>query len=283
MPITPSHAVVALPFVRSPLQPAAIAVGAMAPDLPLFVRATPLSYAVTHDFAWVALTAFVAFVLLLVWRMLLRPAARELSPRWLAARLPGGWRVPARTGVVETLSLHGQVSASWRGVGILAISLVIGVVSHITWDLFTHEGRWGAAVLPVIGERWGPLPGYSWLQHGSSVVGGVILLGCAAWWLRRATATASVDRVFGSWVRWAWWLSLPLTLVVAWAVGLAVSGPLTTQFTVAHLGYRVLPPAVAVWGVVTAALCLAVQLRARRRRSGSAVDGNADGGADFSG
>ena len=38
MPFTPSHAVVALPFVRTPLVPAAIAVGAMAPDLPLFVR-----------------------------------------------------------------------------------------------------------------------------------------------------------------------------------------------------------------------------------------------------
>ena len=33
MPFTPSHAVVALPFIRSPLVPAAIAVGAMTPDL----------------------------------------------------------------------------------------------------------------------------------------------------------------------------------------------------------------------------------------------------------
>lgn len=38
MPFTPSHAIVALPFVRSPLAPAAVAVGAMAPDLPLFTR-----------------------------------------------------------------------------------------------------------------------------------------------------------------------------------------------------------------------------------------------------
>ncbi|WP_262927685.1 DUF4184 family protein [Microbacterium sp. NIBRBAC000506063] len=48
MPFTPSHAVVALPFVRTPLLPAAIAVGAMAPDLPLFLRGTPLTYQVTH-------------------------------------------------------------------------------------------------------------------------------------------------------------------------------------------------------------------------------------------
>lgn len=271
MPITPAHAVVALPFVRSPLQPAAIAVGAMAPDLPLFVRGSPLSYAVTHDFAWMALTALVAFVLLLVWRMLLRPAARELSPRWLAARLPGGWDASARAGVIETLSLRGQASVSWRGVAMVVVSLLIGVISHITWDLFTHEGRWGAAAIPAIGERWGPLPGYSWLQHGSSVVGAFVLSACAVRWLRTASATASIDRVLPAWARWGWWLSLPLALSVAWVVGLAVSGPLTTQFTVAHLAYRVLPPAVAVWGVVTAALCLAVQLRGRPRRNGSAV------------
>ena len=45
MPLTPSHAVVALPFVRTPLLPAAIAVGAMAPDLPLFLRDTPVAAA----------------------------------------------------------------------------------------------------------------------------------------------------------------------------------------------------------------------------------------------
>ncbi len=48
MPFTPSHAVVALPFVRTPLLPAAIAIGAMTPDLPLFLRGTPLSYQATH-------------------------------------------------------------------------------------------------------------------------------------------------------------------------------------------------------------------------------------------
>jgi hypothetical protein len=56
MPFTPSHAVIALPFVRTPLVPAAIAIGAMAPDLPLFVRGLPLHYGVTHSFAWLPAT-----------------------------------------------------------------------------------------------------------------------------------------------------------------------------------------------------------------------------------
>jgi hypothetical protein len=52
MPFTVSHAVVALPFVRTPLLPAAIAIGAMTPDLPLFVRGTPVSYQLTHTNSW---------------------------------------------------------------------------------------------------------------------------------------------------------------------------------------------------------------------------------------
>ena len=80
MPFTPSHAVVALPFLRTPLVPAAIAIGAMAPDFPLFVRGLPLHYGLTHSLWWLPLTIVIALALLLVWRCVLRPAARELSP-----------------------------------------------------------------------------------------------------------------------------------------------------------------------------------------------------------
>lgn len=265
MPITPSHAVVALAFLRTPLPPAAIAVGAMAPDLPLFVPATPLSYAITHSFAWVLLTAAVALSLLLIWRMLLRPAARELSPLWLATRLPREWDATATAGARETFSRRGQPASSWGGAALLGLALVIGVASHIAWDLFTHQGRWGVTVFPAIGQRWGPLPGYSWLQHGSSVVGFTVLIVCAVWWLRRADAVASGPRLLPSWVRWGWWLSLPIALATGWAVGIATLGPLTPEFTVAHLAYRVLPAACAVWAAITLGLCVAVQLRARGR------------------
>src|SRR5690606_22770748 len=74
MPFTPSHAVVALPFVRTLLVPAAIAIGAMTPDLPLFLRGFGVSYSFTHTLANVLWTAVIAAVLFLVWRAVLRPA-----------------------------------------------------------------------------------------------------------------------------------------------------------------------------------------------------------------
>ncbi|GAA1987167.1 DUF4184 family protein [Microbacterium pumilum] len=275
MPFTPSHAVIALPFVRTPLVPAAVAVGAMAPDLPLFVRAGGLDYAKTHDLAWLPATILLALALLLVWRCLLRPAVRELSPEWLASRFPRAWDRGSARALLDTFGIAAERRpgrprrwhASWLGIALLLLSLAIGVVSHIVWDLFTHEGRWGAEVVPALNDRWGPLTGYKWLQHGSSVIGLVILAVWATIWLVKRDAAAAVIRVLPRWVRWAWWISLPVILAAAWLNGLAAYGPLDSDFTIAHLGYRVLPPACALWGVITLALCVVVQVvRSMRER-----------------
>jgi hypothetical protein len=275
VPFTPSHAVVALPFVGTRLVPAAVAVGAMAPDLPLFVRAGPLGYSRTHDLAWLPATTLLALALLLVWRSILRPASRELAPRWLAARLPADWDDGAARAARDTLGIRRVGTTgrsrrrrfSWSGMLLLLASLALGVASHILWDLFTHEGRWGVALVPALDEQWGPIVGYKWLQHASSVLG---LAAIAVWvflWLRRRARAASVSRHLPGWLRWTWWLSLPTLLILAWLVGLAMFGPLDARFTVAHLGYRVLPPACALWGLLTVALAISVQV-SRSRRSG---------------
>jgi hypothetical protein len=167
----------------------------------------------------------------------------------------------------ETL---GGAKPSVVSLALLALSLLLGVVSHIVWDLFTHEGRGGVSLLPVLAEQWGPMPGYKWAQHGSSALGLVILGVWAGLWLRRRRPVA-VDRVTPGAVRWIWWVSLPVTLVVAWLVGLAMFGPLTTEWTAQHLAYRVLPVAVAGWGAATLVLAVAVSAirasSASRRRS----------------
>lgn len=273
MPFTPSHAVVALPFVRTPLVPAAIAVGAMAPDLPLFVRGLPFHYGRTHDLVWLPATVGLALVLLLIWRAVLRPGVRDLSPEWLAVRLPREWDAPASRALRETLAITGSPEGSGRrrvsvrGMLLLVVSLLIGVVSHIVWDLFTHEGRWGVQTVPGLESEWGPLPGFTWLQHGSSAVGLAIIGVWALVWLARRPVGPAGDRVLPRAVRWIWWMALPLVLAAAWFGGLAVLGPLDAEFTVAHLAYRVLPPACALWGAMTVAVCVVVQaVRASRRR-----------------
>lgn len=257
MPFTPSHAVVALPFVRTPLVPAAIAVGAMTPDLPLFLRGLPVSYGLTHDVRWLAVTTLVALVLLLLWRLLLRPAARSLAPTWIGERLPSTWDAGVRAAWRETFP--GTVSS----VLLLVASLVLGVLSHIAWDAFTHEGRLGEQLFPALGQAWGPLLGIKWLQHGSSAVGLLLIAVWAIVWMRRA-APHPVVRPVVSAVRWIWLAALPVALGTAWVIGLVVWGPLTAEFTVAHLAYRVLPLACAVWAGATVVLCLVVTVTRAR-------------------
>ncbi|MDY0830650.1 DUF4184 family protein [Microbacterium sp. BG28] len=261
MPFTPSHAVAALPFVRTPLVPAAIAVGAMTPDLPLFVRGLPVTYGLTHDLRWLPVTMLVALALLLLWRALLRPAARELAPGPIAERLPAGWDAPARTIWRETFG----VSAG--AVLLLVASLAIGVASHIAWDAFTHEGRLGSQIFPALEQQWGPLVGIKWLQHGSSAIGLVIIAVWALLWLRRRPRVPYAPRT-PRWVGAVWVTALPAVLIAAWGIGLAVYGPLTSEFAVAHLAYRVLPQACAVWAVGTLVLCAVV---VRRRSRGIAT------------
>jgi hypothetical protein len=270
MPFTPSHAVVALPFVRTPLVPAAIAVGAMTPDLPIFLRGIGLQYSFTHSWAWLPVTVVIALVLLLIWRCILRPAARDLVPTALAERLPREWDAGALASARETFAPHrpgaepGPVSPA--SILLLVLSLALGVASHIAWDLFTHIDRWGMQVLPVLAQNWGPLVGYKWLQYASSALGLLIIGIWAVWWLARRRRGAVSNRAPG-FVRVAWWLSLPVFLAVAWIGGLVLLGPLRPGFSVAHLAYLVLPPAVGVWGGLTLVLAIVLQLMRRSRSS----------------
>jgi len=261
MPFTPSHAVVALPFVRTPLMPAAVAIGAMTPDLPLFLRGVGLSYGFTHQPTNIVWTVLVAFVLLLVWRIVLRPALVALAPDALAARLPDDWRTTGPSAALDVVVPRRR----FGDVVLLAVSLLIGVLSHIVWDLFTHEGRWGVDALPLLQQSWGPLSGYKWLQHGSSALGLLILAGYALVWLRRRRVVPR-SRPLPVWLRWTWYLALPAFLITAWLLGLAAYGPLTPAFTLQHLAYRTLPPAAGLWGAVTVLLCAGIVLTTRGRR-----------------
>ncbi len=288
MPFTPSHAVVALPFVRTPLPPAAIAVGAMTPDLPLFVRGLGPSYVQTHSLVSLPLTLLLALALLLLWRCVLRPASRALAPAWVATRLPGEWDERAGAAFRATFGIRPRDAAGKPGprtvfaasvftgttvatTALLLLALAIGIATHILWDAFTHEGRSGTELLPILAERWAPiggyeLPGYKWLQHGSSVVGLVILAVYGVIWWRKRPHTSSTRTVPG-WVRVSWWLSLPLFLLGAWLWGMVALGPLTAEWTVAHLAYRVLPPACAIFGLVTIALCIGIQVARGSQRA----------------
>jgi hypothetical protein len=213
MPFTASHAIVALPFARTAVPAGAVAIGAMAPDLPLFFPWI-VPYSATHglpSLLWTSLP--IALVLYAIWRLAIRPAASGLLlPEGLRARMPWAWDRPQRP------------EHPVRGAALVLLAALIGVSTHVFWDLFTHRGRLGSVWFPVLGEQWGALEGTAWLQHGSSALG---LAGIAVWAVlaaRRAGVVHRVETRAVGVVRVAAWAAAGVVLVGWFGAGLARDG-----------------------------------------------------------
>lgn len=185
MPFTLSHAAAVLPAVRrtgrarGPLVASALILGSFAPDTFYFADAVVegvMSYGTfTHSLPGV-LTADAALTAALVacWLLLREP---------LIALLPHAWR-----GRVHAFA-RGE---HWRGRQLLSLALwfylsaVLGSLTHVVWDSFTHLDRWGTNALPELGEPLAfGLPLYSYLQYGTSAIAACALLWFTATALRR--------------------------------------------------------------------------------------------------
>ncbi len=68
--------------------------------------------------------------------------------------------------------------------------MVLGALTHIVWDSFTHAGRWGVEVVPWLHTEHLGLPGYKWTQFASGLLG---LAALVIWCLRRLAETAPDD------------------------------------------------------------------------------------------
>lgn len=134
MPFPLAHPAAVLPFLRKPLVASALVAGAVAPDLlyvgPLYHLATryihgSLTLTLTHDL-WSAfwLDPLLALLILLGFHLVVKRPLLALAPAALAGRLPAPSAPLRRPSAVE---------AFW-----IAVSTVIGALTHVLWDSFTH-------------------------------------------------------------------------------------------------------------------------------------------------
>ncbi|MGV9640125.1 DUF4184 family protein [Streptomyces sp. NPDC004822] len=185
MPFTLSHAAAVLPAVRTGgtgragLVPAVLVTGSFAPDM-TYYAASVLSGAmefgdVTHSLPGVfTVDVVIAWALVGLW-LLLREPLVALLPDRLQAR-------PAallRCGAPRARMTPGLV-ARWY------VSAVLGGLTHVVWDAFTHLDRWGMRVFPVLGEEVAGSPLYWYLQYGGSAVAAVVVAVFVTVALRRA-------------------------------------------------------------------------------------------------
>ncbi|MDT9694567.1 DUF4184 family protein [Streptomyces sp. P17] len=184
MPFTLSHAAAVLPAVRTDgtgrgrLVPAVLVAGSFGPDVTYYAAsAVPGAMEfgdVTHSFTGV-FTVDVAIIWALVglWLLVREP---------LVALLP-----PARQGRVAALLRCGAPRARVRPDLVLwwYVSAVLGALTHVVWDAFTHLDRWGIRLFPLLGESFAGSPLYWYLQYGGSAVAAVVIAGSFVAALRR--------------------------------------------------------------------------------------------------
>lgn len=180
MPFTFAHPLVVVPLRRVGLPLTALAVGAMIPDLVLFAP-LPLGYGTTHSLVGILTVDLVLGALLLgVWRRLVQAPLTDAAPRRLRARLP------APASPLERPRPVGLILA--------ALGLVVGAVTHVVWDAFTHSHGWVVQRVPALQETAGPLPISQWLQYASSLIGVVGLALIVAVALDRRTPVPTPQR-----------------------------------------------------------------------------------------
>lgn len=93
---------------------------------------------------------------------------------------------------------------------ICSLAIVIGALTHLAWDSFTHGSGWCVRHLPLLNRNfidtpWGHIPLFKVLQHGSTLLGSAWLgvlafrqratlkhIPTQGWWILAGICTTSL-------------------------------------------------------------------------------------------
>ncbi|MBC6448106.1 DUF4184 family protein [Actinokineospora xionganensis] len=165
MPFTLAHPAAVLPLFRYGT-PSAMVAGALAPDLPYFLALRPVNGDFTHSLAGIALTLPIAIALLILWHAAMEPAVAALSPRRFIPR-------PPKPGIS------------------LVVSAVVGILTHLIWDNFTHGHGYFVERVPLLRLHiWPEMPIFFFLQVACSFVGLSVIAAALAGKYRKAPRKA---------------------------------------------------------------------------------------------
>lgn len=172
LPFTFSHPAAVLPIPRRHLSFSAMVIGAMAPDYLYFMQ---LSHSSRYGHTWPGMFLFslpAGLVVLWLYHSLFKRPLLALAPDQIAKRItPSDLRF-----------------SFWPAsrFGLLTLSVMIGVLTHVLWDDFTHEQGLFVTMAPELKLYFGlDMPLYSFLQFSSTVIGAVLLAWVYWRWVKR--------------------------------------------------------------------------------------------------
>jgi hypothetical protein len=143
--------------------------------------------------------------------LVLKQPLNELLPRSIQGRLVG--------------LANSRPDLSWTGLGRASLAILIGASTHLFWDSFTHQDRWGTQLLPILDRTaltisGKPIAGYKVLQYGSTLVFlPALILGLCRWLAGRTPEVLEAESKQVGLKRMASWMALiAIPLIVATVV-----------------------------------------------------------------
>lgn len=191
MPFTAAHPAAVLPLRNrfpSVLPWSALVVGAIAPDLEYFFMGTLTVDA--HSLHGVL--TFCVPIGVLAWaafHFLMKRPLVYLLPEGAARRLwPGATR---------------RAAVSVRSLAAVVLAILVGTTTHIVWDAFTHDDRWGAHYIHALSWNVVTIYGYDVtvgriLQLASTFFGMAVLAVAFARWYRDQRPDPDTPVVFST-------------------------------------------------------------------------------------
>jgi hypothetical protein len=187
MPFTLAHPIAAAPIwlcSKKRLHLPSLFVGSMIPDIEYFLTLQP-NRTIGHTLLGILIQGLpFSIVLLLIIRYVLMRPFLALLPRKIAQRFP----TPKSYFPLQFLHLFNVV-----------VSVLIGAVSHLVWDDFTHDGAWFVAHSKLLQSQFGSVPIYKLLQYGSGVFGVFALLLWLSIWLNQAKSCNRIETLAPRW------------------------------------------------------------------------------------
>ena len=251
MPFTLTHIAAGIPIAwlcRWKIPFSALAVGTMIPDGGIFFPRL-MNYVTFHSNTGILTHCLpVGLVAYYLYSAVLKRPLIDLFPTTLRGKL---------------LSAAHKPNFNLTHIAAACLLITLGASTHIVWDSFTHNGRWGTTIFPAlktVAFTWKEraIPWYHILQHGSSVVLLPPMMIAFFAWVWKQPVSDSAD-------------TLPkLSRKITWpAIGLMMTGTfsywlwleltdfnsrleITTAFAVKHSG--------TVHIVLTLIYCVAMQI-----------------------
>ncbi|MEH6682527.1 MAG: DUF4184 family protein [Sediminicola sp.] len=169
MPFTFAHPAIILPLAHLPrkwFSLTGLVIGSLTPDFEYFLRmAIKSDYSHTiGGLLWFDLPLGLAISF--IFHNLVRDRLFDNLPRFLKSRF----------GAFTEFDWNGYFKKNWM---VVVISILLGAISHIFWDGFTHDHGYFVGLIPAlsntVGLFGGHIPIFKILQHASTLVGGLFI------------------------------------------------------------------------------------------------------------